>query len=92
MARETRTILRDLGLRVRELRRHAGLTQEQAAERLGMLAPNYARIEQGRANVTVDTLVRVSNALDVPLLELFRAPRNRTVRPGRPPSTKKGSG
>jgi hypothetical protein len=36
-----------------------GLTQEQTAEQLGMLAANYARVEQGRANVTVDTLVRV---------------------------------
>lgn len=85
MARELRPVLRDLGLRIRELRRQLDLTQENAAEKIGMLAPNYSRIEQGRSNVTVDTLVRIANALDVPLLELFKAPKSRTVTPGRPP-------
>jgi transcriptional regulator with XRE-family HTH domain len=34
-----------VGLRVRELRVALGVTQEEAAERLRMQAPNYARIE-----------------------------------------------
>lgn len=60
------------------------MTQEQAAEKLGMLTPNYARIEQGRANVTVDTLVRIANMLDALLSELFKAPKKRMVTKGRP--------
>jgi transcriptional regulator with XRE-family HTH domain len=84
MAQETPTVLRELGLRIREVRRTKGLTQEQAAEALGMLAPNYARIEQGRANVTVDTLVRVANALGVPVGKLFTKPKARKAPPGRP--------
>lgn len=91
MPRDTQTVLRDLGLRIRELRQQAGLTQEGAAERLGMLTPNYARIEQGRSNVTVDTLVRIANALDVPLVEMFKAPKIRTVKPGRPRAERKSS-
>lgn len=87
MPRETRIVLRDLGLRIRELRRQRDDTQESAAERLGMLVPNYARIEQGRLNVTVDTLVRIANALDVPLAELFKAPQVRAVKRGRPKKT-----
>jgi transcriptional regulator with XRE-family HTH domain len=66
------------------------MTQETMAEALGMLAPNYARIEQGRANVTVDTLVRIGQALEVSLLELFRAPRSRKVKTGRPPKKRVG--
>jgi transcriptional regulator with XRE-family HTH domain len=84
MAQETRAVLRELGLRIREVRRTQGLTQEQAAEHLGMLAPNYARVEQGRANVTVDTLVRVANALGVPVATLFRKPKAIKVATGRP--------
>ena len=84
MPRETRAVLRDLGLRIRELRRRAGHTQETAAESLGMLTPNYARIEQGRVNVTVDTLVRIANTLSVPLADLFKAPKDRVVKAGRP--------
>lgn len=82
--RKTAAILKNLGLRIQELRRDRGETQESLAGRLGMLAPNYARIEQGRANVTVDTLVRVANALDVDLGQLFIAPERRRSKPGRP--------
>ena len=89
MARETKAVLRDLGLRVRELRRQRDLTQEALAEKLGMLSPNYARIEQGRSNVTIDTLVRVATALGVEVGALFKAPKasSRVVKPGRPVKT-----
>ncbi len=76
--------LRSLGLRVHEIRRKRGLTQEQTAAELGMEVTNYARIEQGRANVTVKTLLRLAECFDVALIELFRTPKARTVRPGRP--------
>jgi transcriptional regulator with XRE-family HTH domain len=71
---------------MRELRLRQELTQEGLAEKLGMLAPNYARIEQGRANVTLDTLVRIANALEVEVIALFERPRasSRVVKPGRP--------
>lgn len=83
-------VQRDVGRRMRELRLHRDMTQEAFAEQLGMLAPNYARIEQGRANVTLDTLVRIANALGVSPMDLFRAPRasSRVVKPGRPPKKK----
>lgn len=76
MEHETAAILRDLGKRIGELRRERGLTQETAAERLGMLAPNYARIEQGRQNVTIDTLVRIARMLgeDMTIAELVTPP------------------
>lgn len=72
----TRAAQKDLGRRVAELRRDRGHTQESIAEALGMLAPNYARIEQGRQNVTLDTIVRIAKVLDVGLPDLFRAPRS----------------
>lgn len=88
MAREkrsTETVLLALGRRIAELRRAQGMTQEQAAARLRMLAPNYARIEQGRQNVTVSTLVRMANFLDVLVSDLFAAPASsHASRPGRP--------
>lgn len=85
MHRETKAVLGVLGARIGELRAARGMTQEQASERLGMLTPNYARIEQGRANATVDTLVRIAKTFDVDLIDLFRRPKNPTrKRPGRP--------
>jgi transcriptional regulator with XRE-family HTH domain len=85
VSRQTKAVLRSLGLRVRELRRAQNMTQEEMAERVGMLTPNYARIEQGRANVTIDTLVRVATALTASLPDLFVAPVARRVPVGRPP-------
>ncbi|KYF69657.1 helix-turn-helix domain-containing protein [Sorangium cellulosum] len=87
MEPDTAAVLRDLGRRIAELRRARGLTQEKAAERLGMLAPNYARIEQGRLNVTVDTLVRVVRMLGdgVTIADLFAPPAATEQRSGETP-------
>lgn len=60
------------------------MTQEQAAEALDMHTPNYARVEQGRQNVTIGTLVPIARLFGVGLEDLFKTPRDRTVRPGRP--------
>jgi transcriptional regulator with XRE-family HTH domain len=81
---ETKGVLKQLGLRIGEVRRAQKLTQDQAAERLGMHTPNYARIEQGAANVTVDTLVRISSALKVRVADLFQKPKIKRVKMGRP--------
>jgi len=75
---------RSVGLRIRELRQARGETQESFAGKLGMLSPNYARVEQGRANVTLGTLVRIANGLKVELAELFVAPTAKRAKPGRP--------
>jgi transcriptional regulator with XRE-family HTH domain len=75
---------RDLGLRVRELRRATGKTQEETAEGLDMHPQNYARIEQGRMNATLETAVRLAGFFRVELHGLFRPPKPQIVRPGRP--------
>ncbi len=63
--------LKRLGLRLRELREQRGLTQEQAAELMGVHPKSMPRIEGGTANPTVATLVAASVAYKVPLRELF---------------------
>ncbi|MBX3227757.1 MAG: helix-turn-helix transcriptional regulator [Labilithrix sp.] len=90
MARRDDQLCRAVGARLRELRREQGLTQEALAERIGVEVGNYAHVEQGVANPTLSTLGRFATALGVPVLELFRAPIERSVRVGRPPSVKAG--
>jgi transcriptional regulator with XRE-family HTH domain len=63
--------LKRLGRRLRELREQRGLTQEQAAELMGVHPKSMPRIEGGTANPTVATLVAASEAYKVPLRELF---------------------
>jgi len=84
----TSGVLKNLGLRIKEIRLEAGLTQEDLSAKLKMLLPNYARIEQGRMNVTVDTLVRLSKGLGVEIGEFFAKPKVRKARVGRPPKSR----
>lgn len=54
-----------VGQRVRELRNNQGITQEALAELAGLHYSHIQRLEAGRANPTLDSLIRVSNALGV---------------------------
>lgn len=78
-------VLRDIGRRVAELRREKKLTQEQCAEHAGFALKYLQRIEAGRENLTVRSLVKLANLLGVRMVQLLRAPRSRVVRRGRPP-------
>ncbi len=82
-------VIKDVGRKLAELRARAGLTQEQLAEQLRIAPNNLQRIELGMQNLTVRTLVRLANQLGVPVAHLFRAPRSRVVRTGRPPTRRR---
>ncbi|MFE8604825.1 helix-turn-helix transcriptional regulator [Archangium violaceum] len=58
-------------MRLRTLREKRGLTQEQAAEMIGVHPKSMPRIEGGTANPTVATLVAASVAYGVPLRDFF---------------------
>ena len=69
-----RTIQREqrkFGDRVRSLREDAGLTQERAAERIGIHPKHLGRIEGGTVNVTFGPLIALAVAYQVPAAELF---------------------
>lgn len=58
--------------RISEIRREKGITQEELASRLGTATRNVQRIEAGQ-NVTLHTLAKIANALDVDPGELLRS-------------------
>lgn len=62
---------RQLGERLRRLRQKAGLTQEEAAERIGIHPKHLGRIEGGTVNVTFATLTALAVAYQVKLVGLF---------------------
>lgn len=78
-------IIKDVGRRIAERRADLGLTQEQLAERLGIATNNLQRIELGMQNLTVRTIVRICEQLEVAPIDLFKPPRSRAVKTGRPP-------
>lgn len=85
-------LLRDLGRRFAEIREDRGLTQDQMAERLGISTKYLQRIERGRS-MTLLTLIDLANRLRVGLADLlFKPPRSRARRVGRPRKRKEQTG
>ncbi|MHB8881815.1 MAG: helix-turn-helix domain-containing protein [Thermodesulfovibrionales bacterium] len=60
-----------IGLRIKELRKRRGLSQEQAAGEAGITTNHLSSIERGMENPTLDTFVRLATMFDVNLKELF---------------------
>jgi transcriptional regulator with XRE-family HTH domain len=73
----TQKRLVQLGEQLRRTRRALGISRVKLAEKIGMHPMNYARIEQGKQNVTVEMLVRVAAGLGVDLVVRFVTPRAR---------------
>jgi len=78
-----------IGRRVAELRATRELTQEQLAERAEVSSRYVQRVEAGTENLTVRTLIKMSNALRVPLADLLVPPVAPRARPGRPQRVRK---
>ncbi len=57
------------GARVRELRKRAGLTQEQLADKADLPQPHISRIENGEISPTRLTLEKIAKALAQPITE-----------------------
>ena len=64
-------IVRALGKRVRQLRTDRGWSQERLAEEAGMHRTYMWGIEQGMRNPSVRHLVKLADALEVPVKTLF---------------------
>ncbi len=60
---ETPRLFRELGSTVREARIQRGLSQGQLALHLGMKQPDISRIEEGKKNMTLFTLMRLCRVL-----------------------------
>jgi transcriptional regulator with XRE-family HTH domain len=58
-------LAKSIGAAAREARKSLELTQEDAAEKIGVSAEFYARIERGNALPSVPTFARISAALGV---------------------------
>lgn len=61
---------RQVGEQIRRVREHHNLSQRQLCERTGIDIASLSRIEQGHASPKLDTLIRIADAIGVPLAEL----------------------
>jgi transcriptional regulator with XRE-family HTH domain len=60
-----------MGIRIKELRQKKEMTQNELAILCEFEKASMSRIESGKTNVTILTLRKISNALDVNISELF---------------------
>jgi len=65
-------IQKQLGSRIRDLRKKRGWTQEQLAAVAGRHWTYIGGIERGERNITVEVVGDIARALDVNVEELFR--------------------
>ncbi len=75
-------VAKKLANRLRQLRRVKGLSQEVLAFEAGLGRSYYWRVERGSINLTLETLVRLCNALNVDMAELFQKPETNKIRSG----------
>jgi quercetin dioxygenase-like cupin family protein/DNA-binding Xre family transcriptional regulator len=69
-----------LGRRLREARRAQRKTLAQVAEQSGLTKGFVSKLENGQASASVASLVRLCEALDVPVGALFEPTRGQVVR------------
>ena len=61
-----------LGSNLRAARKKLGLTQEQVAERSGVHVTEISRMEAGKRDPQVSTLLKLAKAVEVPPGELLK--------------------
>ena len=64
-------LLKKLGKRIRDLRKRKKFSQYIMAKKCDMDYGSYSNIENGKPNVTVFTLQRITKALKISFSELF---------------------
>lgn len=65
-------IRKELGKKIREIRKIKGLTQEELGEKANLSYKFIGELERGKVNVSLDSLFRISQALEIYIGDLFR--------------------
>lgn len=68
---DSKLFIVEIGKRIKILRKRLNLTQFDLAVRADLEENAIQRIETGRVNSTLKTLLKISNALEVEFYELF---------------------
>jgi len=65
-------ITEQLGLRIKNLRQKQAVSQEKFALKIGMDRTYLASVENGKRNVSIQNIKKISDGLGVSLSELFK--------------------
>ena len=62
---------KELGQRIRSLRKSAVFTQEELGEKADLSYKYIGELERGQVNVSIDSLIRIADAVSVKIGDLF---------------------
>lgn len=68
----TNRILKEFGLRIREIRVMRNMTQQELADKCDLSLPFINLIENNKRMVSLETLIKLLSALDVSLSDFFK--------------------
>lgn len=66
--------LKNIGEKVRTLRKAKDISQEKLAEMSGLHPTYISDIERGKVNASINTFYFIANALEIPFAELVNIP------------------
>ncbi len=61
----------DLGIHIRQMRERKGVSQQNLADMCNMPKTSIGRIERAEVSVTIRTLIKIANALEIEPKELL---------------------
>ncbi|MFO0323134.1 MAG: helix-turn-helix domain-containing protein [Bacteroidota bacterium] len=64
--------IKQIGQNIRKYRKKQGLTQLDLAVECGFEEPSVWRLENGKTNPTIKTLLKITKALDIKLTDLVK--------------------
>jgi transcriptional regulator with XRE-family HTH domain len=65
-------LMKAFGMRIATIRKSRGFTQQELAEHINMSVVAIAYIETGKRWARLGTLIKIANALEVDIADLFR--------------------
>ena len=68
-------IAKQLGDRIKELRKETGLSQEKFALKIDMDRTYFATVESGKRNISLQNIEKIANGLNITISELFEGMR-----------------
>ena len=64
-------IAKQLGERIKELRKETGLSQEKFALKIDMDRTYFATVESGKRNISLQNIEKIAKGLNITIAELF---------------------
>ncbi len=61
-----------LGIRIKELRKQIGLSQEKFSLSIEMDRTYFASVESGKRNISIRNIKKIADGLNISLSELFK--------------------